>query len=139
MRLRVEVAEVMVALIGKRETAKRKRIVKQVHGGIPSPVSDQSPEPDRFPLIMGKGQCPRCIGDEALSVEERTFAYCRPAVMNDHFDREHLATMEQMDRDGFIGCMHPKCREADVKLHTVDRFRNHVATVHGVALRPSRQ
>ncbi|OAQ89062.1 FluG domain-containing protein [Purpureocillium lilacinum] len=126
LRLRVEVAELMVALIGKRETAKRKRIVKKVQGDIPSPVPDQSPEPGRFPLVMRKAQCPRCIGDEAMSVEERTFAYCRPAVMNDHFDREHLVTMEQMSRDGFIGCMHSKCREEDIKLHSLDHFRTHV-------------
>jgi len=139
LQLRIEVAELMVSLIGKRETAKRKRIVKKIQGGIPCPVPDESPEPDRFPLLMGKAQCPRCIGDEAMSVEERTFAYCRPAVMNDHFDREHLVPMEQMERDGFIGCMHPKCREVDIKLHSLDHFRNHVAKVHGVALRPSRR
>ena len=82
--------------------------------------------------IARKAQCPRSIGDEAMSVDERTFAYCRPAVMNDHFDREHLVTMEQKERERFIGCIHPKCREADVRLHTLDHFRNHVATVHGV-------
>jgi len=139
LRLRVEVAELMVALIGKRETAKRKRIVKKQQSGVPSPLQVVSPEPDRFPLLMAKAQCPHCIGDEAMSVEERTFGYCRPAVMNDHFDREHLATIERMEREGFIGCMHPKCREADLKLHSLDHFRNHVYNVHGVALRPSRR
>ena len=137
LQRRIEAAELMVSLTGKRETAKRKRIVKTVQSSIPSPVADEAPEPDRFPLLMGKAQCPRCIGDETMSMEERTFAYCRPAVMNDHFDREHLATMEQMERDDYIGCTHPKCKEADIKLHTVDHFRNHVATVHGVALRRS--
>ncbi|KND93252.1 hypothetical protein TOPH_02396 [Tolypocladium ophioglossoides CBS 100239] len=110
LQLRIKVAELMVSLIGKRETVKRKRIVKKVQSGIPCPSPDKSLGPDRFPLLMGKAQCPRCIGDEAMSVEERTFAYCRPAVMNDHFDREHLAVMEQMEHEGFIGCIVVGCR-----------------------------
>ncbi|KAK3942585.1 hypothetical protein QBC46DRAFT_227083, partial [Diplogelasinospora grovesii] len=44
--------------------------------------------------------------------EERTFSYCRPAVMNDHFDREHVAKH-------------------------LDHFRIHVQEVHHVTLRPS--
>ncbi|KAM4067359.1 FluG domain-containing protein [Hirsutella rhossiliensis] len=139
LRLRIEVAELMTSLIGKRETVKRRRIVNKVHSSVACSSQGESSEPDRFPLLMGKAQCPRCIGDESMTVEERTFSYCRPAVMNDHFGREHLVTMEQMERDGFIGCMHPKCREADIKLHSLDHFRNHVARVHGVALRPTRR
>ncbi|OAQ58761.1 FluG domain-containing protein [Pochonia chlamydosporia 170] len=140
-KLRIEVAELMVALSSKRETIKRKRVHKvsdvdamswnftDVH------IKEESPEPDRFPLLMLKTQCPRCIGDNALSIGERTFSYCRPAVMNDHFDREHLDTMKRSD---IIVCNHPKCRDADLKLTSLDHFRNHVARVHGVNLRASR-
>lgn len=98
-------------------------------------IKEESPEPDRFPLLMLKSQCPRCIGDESLSVQERTFSYCRPAVMNDHFDREHLDTIERFDN--LIVCNHPKCADADLKLTSLDHFRNHVARVHGVTLRAS--
>ncbi|KND89228.1 hypothetical protein TOPH_06099 [Tolypocladium ophioglossoides CBS 100239] len=75
--------------------------------GIPIPVKEESPEPEGFPLLVEKTQCPRCIGDEAMSVEERNFSYCRPAVMNDHFDREHLDTMKKTERDGFVVCERP--------------------------------
>ncbi|KAK3945235.1 FluG domain-containing protein [Diplogelasinospora grovesii] len=52
-------------------------------------VKEESPEPDPFPLLMDKAQCLDCIGDERLLMQERTFVYCRPAVRNDHWDKEH--------------------------------------------------
>lgn len=83
---------------------------------------EPEPEPDRFPLLMRKTQCPRCIGDDAMSVEERTFSYCRPAVMNDHFDREHLNTMEKCEKEGLIFCDHPKCRDEGLKLTSLNQI-----------------
>ncbi|KAK0637170.1 FluG domain-containing protein [Bombardia bombarda] len=140
LRLRIRSAELMTALNYKRETAKRRpirrRILQRVQAGIS--VTGESPGPDPFPLLMGKTQCPRCIGDERQSHEERMFPYCRPAVMNDHFDREHLKEMEEMERDNLIFCDHPKCQEDGVKLKHLDHFRNHVQDVHGITLRPKR-
>ena len=68
----------------------------------------ESPGPDPFPLLMDRKQCPRCIGDEKLSYEERTFKYCRPAVMYDHFDRKHARQLGGVKQ---ISCNHPKCKE----------------------------
>ncbi|OAQ58766.2 hypothetical protein VFPPC_16956 [Pochonia chlamydosporia 170] len=99
-------------------------------------IREESPKSDRLPLLMLTAQCPQCMGDESLPVEERTFSYCRPAVMNDHFDREHLDTIKSYD--SLIFCNHPKCRNADLKLTSLDHSRNHVARVHGVTLRASR-
>lgn len=135
-RMRIEAAELMVALNGKRETVKRKSIRQA--SDVNPPIKEESPGPDHFPLLMLKSQCPRCIGDDSMSVQERTFSYCRPAVMNDHFEREHLNVMRGPTKDGVIVCNHPKCRDADLKLDSLDHFRNHVARVHGVLLRPSR-
>ncbi|KJZ71090.1 hypothetical protein HIM_09509 [Hirsutella minnesotensis 3608] len=132
-RLRIEIAELMVDLASKRETVKRKLISRTPRGSIA--VNGKPSKTEGFPLLMNKAQCPRCIGDEAMSLGERTFAYCRPAVMNDHFDREHKATMNEMERDGFIVCNHPGCKEADLKLRSLDHFRDHVSRVHGVTLR----
>ncbi|KAI9861113.1 MAG: hypothetical protein M1813_005542 [Trichoglossum hirsutum] len=127
----VEAAELMTALCDKRETAKQRRI-RQRQAAVP--VKEESPPPDPFPLLMGKTQCPRCIGDERQSHEKRTFLYCRPAVMNDHFDREHLKEMEEMERNNLIFCDYPKCKEERVKLKHLDHFRNHVMSVHGIRL-----
>ncbi|KZZ91528.1 FluG domain-containing protein [Beauveria brongniartii RCEF 3172] len=111
--------------------------VKQV-----SPESDASSEldfrPDPFPLLMETTQCPDCIGDEQLPVEARKFKYCRPPVLNDHFDDEHLGRRETAERRGeAIWCGHPKCRQE--KFDHVDHFRGHVERVHGVSLRSSDQ
>ncbi|KAM6516699.1 hypothetical protein FALCPG4_014872 [Fusarium falciforme] len=87
---------------------------------------------------MDPEQCPDCIGDERMTLQERTFRYCRPTVRNDHFDNAHLEDREHAERRGeAIQCHHPKC--GDIKLQDLDHFRNHVQTVHGVPLRSSMQ
>lgn len=63
------------ALNYKRETAKRRRIRERVLASVL--VEGEFPGPDPFPLLMGKTQCPRCIGEGRQSYEERTFPYNR--------------------------------------------------------------
>ncbi|RYO96655.1 hypothetical protein DL764_007436 [Monosporascus ibericus] len=136
LRLRIQSAELMTALNHKRETVKRRYIQRRPRAEVV--VKEKLPQPDRFPLLMKRTQCPGCVGDESLSFPERTFEYCRVAVMNDHFDRQHLKQMEKRERSNLIFCDHPKCKEDGVKLNNLDHFRNHVKTVHGIALRPKR-
>lgn len=130
--LRIRCVELMTALNYKRETAKRRRIQKRVQANVLEEGEFSGSDP--FPLLMGKTQCPRCIGDARQSYEERTFPNCRTAVMNDHFEREHLMELEEMERENLIFCEHPKCKEEGVKLKHLDHFRNHVESVHGVKL-----
>jgi hypothetical protein len=135
--LRIQAAELWVALCGKRETVKRDRIRRRLPASVM--VKEESPQPDAFPLLIDGKQCPRCIGDERLSFEERTFKYCRPAVMYDHFDREHLEEMKENEKHNLIFCDHPKCKEEGVKLKHLDHFRAHVMSRHVVSLRGSDQ
>ncbi|KAM6516642.1 hypothetical protein FALCPG4_014820 [Fusarium falciforme] len=141
---KIEAVNLMVALCDKRETAKRDRIQPRAKACLsiktePLEIEHKTlPSPDRFPLLLHAAQCPDCIGDERLSREERTFTYCRPTVMNDHFDDQHLIRREQAERRGEkIRCEHPKCR--DLKFQHVNHFRRHVQEVHGVMLRSSEQ
>jgi len=132
-RQRVRTANLITALCGKRETPKRARIRQRQ--AIEVPVKQEStPEPDPFPLLLDWTQCPDCFGDERLTLEERRFKYARPSVRNDHFDDEHL---EERERAGRLLCKHPKCKE--VRLESLDHFRNHVKQVHKVSLRTSQQ
>ncbi|KAK3905669.1 hypothetical protein C8A05DRAFT_12524, partial [Staphylotrichum tortipilum] len=78
LKLRIQAAELMVELSGKRETAKRNHIWRRAQANVT--VKEETPGPDPFPLLMDKNQCPRCTGDKTLSYEERTFKYCRPVV-----------------------------------------------------------
>ena len=145
--LRIETNDLMVALCGKRETVKRNRIQRTFQTALsvkeesPLPVADEpvpDPAPDSFPLLLNPKQCPDCIGDERLTLEERTFQYCRPTVRNDHFDDRHLEEREHAELHGEpIRCYHPECR--DRKFQHLDHFRNHVQTTHGVPLRSSDQ
>jgi hypothetical protein len=144
LQCRIEAIDLMVALCDKRETVKRDRVQLRVSPERPikaeSPGVDGevAPSPDPFPLLMQATQCPDCIGDERLSINERTFPYCRPAVMNDHFDDHHLARREQAEKQRqAIKCEHPKCR--DIDFQHLDHFRSHVQEQHGIALRTSNQ
>ncbi|KAL8310676.1 hypothetical protein RB597_010495 [Gaeumannomyces tritici] len=140
LRHRIKAIDLMVSLCNKRETRRRDHIRqrRQIEPPIKQKSPDLSPEPDSFPLLMDPNQCPDCIGDGRLSTEERTFTFSRPTIRNDHFDDQHLEAREFAQRRGDpIRCEHPKC--VDVKLETLDHFRNHVMTVHKVALRPADQ
>ncbi|KAI0526175.1 FluG domain-containing protein [Xylaria bambusicola] len=140
LQQRIEVIDLIVALCDKRETVKRDRIQHRAKACPPVKIEPVETRlgPDDFPLLMHAAQCPDCIGDERLSLEERAFTYCRPNVMNDHFDSQHLVRREQAEQSGDkIRCEHPKCRS--LKFKHIDDFRGHVYKVHGVALRSSEQ
>ncbi|RTE82071.1 hypothetical protein BHE90_003350 [Fusarium euwallaceae] len=138
---RIEVIELMVSLRDKRETVKRDRIQHRVK--ICLPVKTELPQSNAehgsgpFPLLMHGAQCPDCIGDERLSLAERSFTYCRPTVMNDHFDGEHLIRREQAEQ----------CREkisANIPSIAISNSNvwmrsGRVFKVHSVALRSSEQ
>ncbi|GKT51801.1 uncharacterized protein ColSpa_11982 [Colletotrichum spaethianum] len=83
MELWIEAIDLMVALCEKRETVRRNRIRTR-------------PQPKPFPLLLDPNQCPNCVGDERLPLEERTFKYCRPTVRNDHFDNQHLVRRDAL-------------------------------------------
>ncbi|KAK6859008.1 hypothetical protein PG995_004861 [Apiospora arundinis] len=131
----IHAVEVMFRLCQKRETPRRNHIHKRAQVQ-PNVIGPSPPDHPLSPLLMLKTQCPRCIGDERLSYQERSFTYSRPAVMNDHFERAHVKEIRDLEQDKLIFCEHPTCVEEGVKLDDLDHFRNHVQTVHGVWLRP---
>ncbi|KAI1295139.1 hypothetical protein F5Y03DRAFT_387530 [Xylaria venustula] len=66
---------------------------------------------------MQKTQYPLCIRDERLSCEERTFKYCRPAVI--------------LKR---ILCNHPKCKMRGLGFKHINHFKHHIERIYGVKL-----
>lgn len=103
---RIQFIDLMVALCHKRETVKRSRVRQNAKACLSIKTEpfgaghETLPSPDRFSLLLHAAQCPDCIGDERLSREERAFTYCRPTVMNDHFDDQHLVRREQAEQSG---------------------------------------
>ncbi|KAK3371955.1 FluG domain-containing protein [Podospora didyma] len=146
-QLRIEVINLYVALCGKRETVKRKRAQRTAPAKLPTsgfikleadPDIEFKPAPGPFPLLTHPNQCPGCIGDERMSLKERTFRYCRPTKRNDHFDDNHLEAKERAEQLGQLIIYNDK-RCKDMTLYTVDHFRNHVQSVHTITLRTSEQ
>ena len=78
-----------------------------------------------FPLVCEKTQCIFCYP------EPKTFS--RPAKMMDHVE-SHLR-LEPAER---VACRHPVCKAAGLVLNSVSEFKNHVQSVHGIALREPR-
>ncbi|QPG93463.1 hypothetical protein C2857_000044 [Epichloe festucae Fl1] len=147
---RIEAIQLMVVLCDKRETVKRHRVQQNVRAQPHVKIepteagSEPSPSVNQFPLLMQPGQCPDCIGDERLSLGERSFAYCRPTVRNDHFDDQHLVERERaLQRGEKMVCTPPACRTQNqgqnLEFHNMDHFRAHVQTIHHVTLRSSCQ
>ncbi len=147
-KLSIEVVDLYVALCGKRETPKRKRAKPSADLDPPiaserikleaDPDVELKPVPDPFPLLTHPNQCPDCIGDKRMSREERAFQYCRPPKRNDHWDDNHLEAKERAEQLGqLLVCEDQRCK--DVRLYTVDQFRNHVQSVHIIRLRTSEQ
>ncbi|PTB40423.1 hypothetical protein M441DRAFT_104502, partial [Trichoderma asperellum CBS 433.97] len=67
---------------------------------------------------------------------QRLFEFCRPPVLQDHFDNLHLEAKEEAEQaKERIPCMHPRCQEAGIEIWSVDEYRNHVKSVHKVSLR----
>ncbi|KAK4032863.1 hypothetical protein C8A01DRAFT_50446 [Parachaetomium inaequale] len=121
-------------LISRKKAQRKKKFKEEEEEYIELDIDLRIPElkeeslaPDPFPLLMQK----------TLLYETRVFLYCRPSVMNDHFDREHLEDLKDKEQRDRIFCDYPKCKEEGVKLKTLDHFRAHMMTVHGVELRPN--
>ncbi|KAK3370950.1 FluG domain-containing protein [Lasiosphaeria ovina] len=129
-QLRVRTVELIVALCHKRETAKRRTLRERAPANVR--VKEESPGPDLFPLLLERTQYPRYIGDEGQSYEERTFRYCRPAVMYDHFDRKHRKELRGAKQ---ISCSHPKCSREALEFKYLNHFKNHMESVHRIKLR----
>ncbi|KAH9203768.1 hypothetical protein DL95DRAFT_418785 [Leptodontidium sp. 2 PMI_412] len=100
----------------------------------PTPALDPFPPASKFPLVCEKTQCVFCVGNESLSYWQRTRKFRRVSHMWDHVENIHLRDVQAEQR---IICHHPVCKAEGLILDGVILFKNHVATVHEVHLRPN--
>lgn len=96
-----------------------------------TPTPDPFPQLDEFPLILGEKQCIFCIGNERYTYDRRTRTFKRVSHMWDHVENVHLRHLDQP-----ITCDHPVCKAQGLAFPSVTLFKNHVAMVHKVNLRP---
>ncbi|KAL2133499.1 hypothetical protein VTI74DRAFT_2264 [Chaetomium olivicolor] len=130
LELRIQAAELIVALCGKRETAKRKCIRRRARADVTA--KEESPAPEPFPLLMDRKQCPSTSGMEPCPMRKGHSGTVEPAVMYDHFDRKHV---QQLGGVKQISCNHLKCRGQALEFKHSNHFKNHVERVLGIKLR----
>ncbi|KAI9773157.1 MAG: hypothetical protein M1840_008278 [Geoglossum simile] len=119
--LRVQVLTDLVALCRQRESPSQER---SPHNDLDK-ISD-TPEPDLLPIACLSTQCLFCLGDNHLSNHTRTFSYSRVDALKRHVATAHL---RYLAADKSLTCPHPACKE---DLNSIEHFKNHAATVHGV-------
>jgi hypothetical protein len=73
------------------------------------------------------------MGNERLSYKEQTRTFRRVSHIMDYVENLHLS---KQPADEKIICHHPVCKAEGLVLNSVMHFKNHMATVHGVSLRP---
>ncbi|SCO91190.1 uncharacterized protein FRV6_15318 [Fusarium oxysporum] len=128
----------MAALARRREIARPTRSMRVSAWGnanLQGEVEDAFPlteKNEQIPRILERNQCPICVGDEALSHQARTRKFTRVAHMMDHVERVHL---RHKTRHPTWVCYHPDCKHKGDFLKSLDHFKNHVLTEHGVKLR----
>ncbi|KAH8586626.1 hypothetical protein B0O99DRAFT_602324 [Bisporella sp. PMI_857] len=89
--------------------------------------------PDEFPIVCKKTQCILCIGNERLSYMQRTRTFKRVSHMWDYVENIHLCKVPVEQQ---IICNYPVCKADGLVLDNVTYFKNHVATVYKIDLRP---
>ena len=90
---------------------------------------DSETTQDPFPMVLDPRQCPVCIGDQALSQQQRTRCWHNMWNMWDHAEKhfQGLASNEPYP------CCHPKC--SGKMLSSVTHFKSHCAQEHQSRLR----
>jgi hypothetical protein len=127
-----------VALASRQEFQTRTRKPRSVPASKDlikkeSPAPEPFPPPGEFPLVCEKTQCIICIGNERLSYEQRTRTFKRVSHMWDHVEDVHLS---KLTAEGPFICHHPVCKAQGWVVDKVMWFKNHVARVHEINLRP---
>ncbi len=134
VKRRIRAINLMIALGARQEVRPRKERSITPDDDVKEESLDSLPflDADCFPLICKKTQCIYCIGNERLPFQVRIHSFCRISYMWDHVE-DHLSK-EPAGQP--VSCRHPVCKANEVVLNNVNRFKNHVQTVHGISLRP---
>jgi hypothetical protein len=130
---RIRAINLLVALGSRQEIRPRKQRPISIGCEDAMDTSEDTPtEHEIFPSVCKKTQCVFCIGNEKLSLDERTRCFSRPSAMMDHVEKSHL---RRLPHDKPIACNHPVCKSNGLVFYTVEHFKNHVQTVHDISLR----
>ncbi|KAG4027417.1 hypothetical protein MFRU_030g00530 [Monilinia fructicola] len=132
---KISAINLMVALASRQEFQTRKPRSSSTFENIPKQSSTTDPLmlANEIPMVCTKTQCIVCVGNERLPYEQITRSFRRVAHMWDHVEKFHL---RNRPAEEMFVCSHPVCKAEGLTLDNLMRFKNHVARVHGIQLRP---
>jgi hypothetical protein len=132
---RVDAVAEMVKLCHRQETRRPRRIPARAKKPPAPKVEKIVIIKDQYPLVCKPTQCPFCLGNERKTYPDRTRTFSSPGNMMTHVEKSHLRFV-QADQE--IACPHPKCALEKITLNHVSHLKNHIFTIHKIALREPR-
>ncbi|CEJ81548.1 hypothetical protein VHEMI01669 [[Torrubiella] hemipterigena] len=129
---KVQAIDTMALLASRREVRPPAPTpIKGSRASRPDEEPRSGPVTD-IPLMLRDRQCIYCVSNDQLPIKDRMRSFKRVSHMMDHVENLHLRYETIGPR--FL-CRHPKCKHLGDFLTSLDHFKNHMQTVHGVKLR----
>jgi hypothetical protein len=130
---KVSAIDKLVCLAARREIRPPRSLRVSSESRESTPNEEKSaPKIEEIPLVLGKTQCIYCVGNEQLPHADRMRTFKRVSHMMDHVENVHLR--HEPAAPSFF-CRHPRCKHLGDFLTSLDHFKNHVQTMHGIKLR----
>lgn len=131
---KVSAIDLLVSLAARREVRLPRSSSKRDTSSREHSPDETRPPPtiEDIPLVLGKTQCIYCVGNEELPYADRMRTFKRVSHMMDHVENVHIRHETSTSR---FTCRHPQCKHLGNFLTSLDHFKNHVQTTHGVKLR----
>lgn len=136
MRLPAMQAQRAAAVQGMTDLCSRVELKRKIVRCISSATDDLSKElvpttaSERFPTRCQPLQCLFCLGDERLTLKDRTRSFSQQYTLGRHVEN-HISALQA---SGAIPCPHPTCRAAGTTVNSLGHLKNHAQKEHGIRL-----
>ncbi len=85
---------------------------------------------ERFPMRCQPLQCLFCLGEERLTLKDRTRNFSQQYTLGRHVEN-HINALQV---SGTIRCPHPECKAAGITVTNLGHLKNHAHKEHGIKL-----
>lgn len=92
----------------------------------PIPTTDD----ERIPMKCQRLKCLFCLGDERLTLKDRTRTFSQQYTLGRHVENHFNALQGSCE----ISCPHPECKATGITVNNLDHLKNHAQKEHGIRL-----